>query len=78
LPRTPDTIVHVLLTAMATSTMVFLSTTNPGDGGSSVKPMGSFVYAMPDVGCPCFLFGMGSSIIRPFYPFFFSEDIFPS
>ncbi|QGA15000.1 hypothetical protein EYB26_002656 [Talaromyces marneffei] len=28
--------------------MVFLSTTTPGDSGSTMKPMGSFVYAMPD------------------------------
>lgn len=54
LPRTPHTNVHVHLTTMATSTMVFLSTTSAGDAGSTVKPMGSFVYAMPDVSCPCF------------------------
>jgi hypothetical protein len=34
--------------------MVFLSTTTPGDSGGgesgTLKPMGSFVYAMPDVG----------------------------
>ncbi|KAG0158389.1 20S proteasome chaperone domain-containing protein [Penicillium digitatum] len=28
--------------------MVFLATSSPGDSGGSVKPMGSFVYAMPD------------------------------
>lgn len=59
LPRTPHTNVHIHLTAMATSTMVFLSTTNAGDAGSSVKPMGSFVYSMPDVGCSAFYYAVG-------------------
>lgn len=49
LPKTPHTTVHIHLTSMKTSTMVFLSTTTPGDSGSTMKPMGSFVYAMPDV-----------------------------
>lgn len=49
LPKTPHTSVHIHLTPMNTSTMVFLSTTTPGDSGSTMKPMGSFVYAMPDV-----------------------------
>ncbi|KAH8698898.1 hypothetical protein BGW36DRAFT_396540 [Talaromyces proteolyticus] len=48
LPRTPHTNVHIHLTLMAKSTMVFLSTTNTGDSSSTLKPMGSFVYAMPD------------------------------
>ncbi|KAF3392312.1 hypothetical protein DPV78_010741 [Talaromyces pinophilus] len=48
LPKTPHTTVHIHLTPMKTSTMVFLSTTTPGDSGSTMKPMGSFVYAMPD------------------------------
>lgn len=29
--------------------MVFLATSTPGDSGGTVKPLGSFVYAMPDV-----------------------------
>lgn len=55
LPRTPHTTLHIHLTFMATSSLVFLSTTTPGDssggqsGGASLRPMGSFVYAMPDV-----------------------------
>ncbi|KAJ5682875.1 hypothetical protein N7462_006040 [Penicillium macrosclerotiorum] len=28
--------------------MVFLTTSTPGDSAGSSKPMGSFVYAMPD------------------------------
>lgn len=72
LPRTPHTTLHIHLTFLATSTMVFLSTTTPGDSGgggsgSMMKPMGSFVYAMPDVGVPFF--------IRDFASFMFvSED----
>lgn len=63
LPRTPHTTLHIHLTFMATSTLAFLSTTRPGDlgggqgGGASLRPMGSFVYAMPDV----------SSILRGLY-----------
>lgn len=30
--------------------MVFLATTTPGDSAGTMKPLGSFVYAMPDVG----------------------------
>ncbi|OKL63858.1 hypothetical protein UA08_01115 [Talaromyces atroroseus] len=48
LPKTPHTNVHIHLTFMATSTMVFLSTTTLGDSGSTLKPMGSLIYAMPD------------------------------
>lgn len=48
LPRVPHTTLHIHLTFLATSTMVFLATTTPGDGAGTLKPMGSFVYAMPD------------------------------
>ncbi|KAL1963667.1 hypothetical protein VTN77DRAFT_7988 [Rasamsonia byssochlamydoides] len=53
LPKTPYTTLHIHLTFLATSTMVFLSTTTTGDSGGggaggTLKPMGSFVYAMPD------------------------------
>lgn len=50
LPKTPHTTAHVHLTFLATSTMVFLATTTPGDSAGTMKPLGSFVYAMPDVG----------------------------
>jgi hypothetical protein len=61
LPKIPHTTLHIHLTLKATSTLVFLSTTAPGDfsegdmfgaGGRTaavLRPMGSFVYAMPDV-----------------------------
>lgn len=52
LPKTPYTTLHIHLTFLATSTMVFLSTTTTGESGGeggTLKPMGSFVYAMPDV-----------------------------
>ncbi|KAL1979204.1 hypothetical protein VTN96DRAFT_6515 [Rasamsonia emersonii] len=51
LPKTPYTTLHIHLTFLATSTMVFLSTTTTGESGGeggTLKPMGSFVYAMPD------------------------------
>ncbi|KAL1978105.1 hypothetical protein VTN31DRAFT_964 [Thermomyces dupontii] len=51
LPKTPHTTLHIHLTFLATSTLVFLSTTAPGDtvqGGGPLKSMGSFVYSMPD------------------------------
>ncbi|KAJ9283654.1 hypothetical protein DTO021C3_8770 [Paecilomyces variotii] len=48
LPKTPHTTAHVHLTFLATSTMVFLATTTPGDSAGTMKPLGSFVYAMPD------------------------------
>ena len=47
LPRALHTTVHIHLTFQPTHTMVFLATTMPGDSGE--KPLGSFVYAMPDV-----------------------------
>lgn len=47
LPRVLHTTAHIHLTFQATHTMVFLATSVPGDSGE--KPLGSFVYAMPDV-----------------------------
>lgn len=57
LPKYPHITLHIHLTILATSTLLFLTTTSPGDssnggggGGSAItKPMGSFIYAMPDV-----------------------------
>lgn len=58
LPKTPYATLHIHLTFLTTSTMVFLATTTTGESGGGggpagegrmLKPMGSFVYAMPDV-----------------------------
>ena len=49
LPKAPHTMLHTHLTFLATSTMLFLTTAAVGEATSSVAPMGSFVYAMPDV-----------------------------
>ncbi|KAK2762110.1 hypothetical protein FQN54_001117 [Arachnomyces sp. PD_36] len=48
LPKTPHTTLHIHLTFLATSVMVFITTTSMGDSGGTVKGMGSFVYAIPD------------------------------
>lgn len=53
-PRALHTTAHIHLTFEATYTMVFLATTQPGDSGE--KPLGSFVYAMPDVSCSTFTY----------------------
>jgi hypothetical protein len=49
LPKALHTTAHIHLTVLDNCTMVFLATSTPGDSAGSVKPMGSFVYAMPDV-----------------------------
>lgn len=49
LPKALHTTAHIHLTFLDTCTTVFLATSTPGDSAGSVKPMGSFVYAMPDV-----------------------------
>nr|ADI24966.1 unknown [Penicillium aethiopicum] len=48
LPKALHTTAHVHLNFLGHCAMVFLATSSPGDSGGSVKPMGSFVYAMPD------------------------------
>jgi Proteasome assembly chaperone 4 len=48
LPKIPRMTIHLHLTFFATTTMVFLTTTASGDHEAST-PMGSFVYAMPNV-----------------------------
>ncbi|KAJ5625131.1 hypothetical protein N7510_001440 [Penicillium lagena] len=48
LPRSLHTTAHLHLTFLDTCSMVFVTTTTPGDSTASAKPMGSFVYAMPD------------------------------
>lgn len=49
LPKALHTTGHVHLTFLGHCVMVHLATSTPGDSAGSVKPMGSFVYAMPDV-----------------------------
>ncbi|KAL4880222.1 hypothetical protein BJY04DRAFT_191955 [Aspergillus karnatakaensis] len=48
LPKALHTTAHIHLTVLNSCTMVFLATSAPGDSTGSVKPMGSFIYAMPD------------------------------
>ena len=48
LPKAPDTRIHLLLTIQATSILLFLTTTLNGDIATA-PPLGSFVYALPDV-----------------------------
>ena len=48
LPLAPHTTLHVQLTRLATSTLLFLTTRTPGDSAAS-SPLGSFVYAIPSV-----------------------------
>ncbi|GFF88300.1 conserved hypothetical protein [Aspergillus lentulus] len=48
LPKAFHTTAHVHLTILETCVTVFLATTTPGEPGGSLKPMGSFIYAMPD------------------------------
>jgi hypothetical protein len=48
LPQNPHMIVHGHLTFFKTNTMLFLTTAEAGELGG-LTPMGSFVYAMPNV-----------------------------
>ncbi|KAI9932126.1 hypothetical protein ASPWEDRAFT_483683 [Aspergillus wentii DTO 134E9] len=48
LPRALYTTAHVHLTFLDTCATVFLASSTPGDSAGSIKPMGSFIYAMPD------------------------------
>ena len=48
LPHSPGTRIHLHLTVLTSSIMVFLTSTNM-DAGQGGVAMGSFVYAMPDV-----------------------------
>lgn len=52
LPKTLYTTLHIHLTFLDTTAMVFLTTTSAGESQGTTKPMGSFVYALPDVGFP--------------------------
>jgi len=51
LPKAPDTRIHMQLTIQKTSILLFLTTAVNGDT-STVAPLGSFVYALPDVVLP--------------------------
>jgi hypothetical protein len=55
LPKALHTTGHVHLTYFGHCVMVHLATMTPGDSSGSFKPMGSFVYAMPDVSLLFFL-----------------------
>jgi len=48
LPKAPDTRIHLQLTIQKTSILLFLTTALNGET-SSGAPLGSFVYALPDV-----------------------------
>ncbi|EAU39477.1 predicted protein [Aspergillus terreus NIH2624] len=48
LPKALHTTAHIHLTLLDTCATVFLATSTPGDSAGSVRPMGSFIYAMPD------------------------------
>ena len=48
LPLTPHTTMHMQVMALQTSSMVFLTTTDPSNS-SSLSALGSFVYSMPNV-----------------------------
>jgi hypothetical protein len=50
LPKAPETRIHLYLTIQATSLLLFLTTALNGDT-STAAPLGSFVYALPDVSC---------------------------
>ena len=47
LPKAPQTQIHLQLTNTGTSLLIFLTTTSPDPSTSA--PLGSFVYAMPNV-----------------------------
>ncbi|KAJ5226381.1 hypothetical protein N7468_007606 [Penicillium chermesinum] len=48
LPKALHTTAHIHLTALERCATVFITTSTPGDSAGSFKPLGSFVYAMPD------------------------------
>lgn len=48
LPRSTETQIHLHLSHLSRTLLLFL-TTAPGGGPSTAAPLGSFVYALPDV-----------------------------
>lgn len=51
LPHSPGLRLNLHLTILATSVMLFLTSTST-EGASGAAALGSFVYAMPDVSFP--------------------------
>ncbi len=51
LQKTPHTTIHLSITVLATSTLVFLTSKTPADPPSS-SALGSLVYALPNVSPP--------------------------
>lgn len=49
LPKALHTTGHIHLNFLKHCATIYLATSTPGDSAGSVKPVGSFVYAMPDV-----------------------------
>lgn len=49
LPKAPHAILHGHLTFLEACAIIHLTTSEMGESGSSTAPLGSFVYAMPDV-----------------------------
>lgn len=49
LPKAPHAILHGHLTFLEGCAMVHLTTSELGESGSTLAPLGSFVYTMPDV-----------------------------
>ncbi|CAG8012014.1 unnamed protein product [Penicillium nalgiovense] len=84
LPKALHTTAHVHLNFLGHCAMVFLATSSPGDSGGSIKPMGSFVYAMPDVSTLpvnfimlCHISSEGNAIL-PRHSTWTGNDIFTS
>jgi hypothetical protein len=50
MPKAPEARIHLRLTIQTTSLLLFVTTTLNGDT-STTAPLGSFVYALPDVSC---------------------------
>ena len=48
-PRIPHTSIHLHLTLLSTSVMLFVTSRNVGEGDTGAAPLGSFVYSLPDV-----------------------------
>lgn len=51
LPFSPHTTLHLQITRLETSNLIFLTSTDPSTSGS-LSSLGSFVYAMPNVRFP--------------------------
>lgn len=49
LPNAPGSRIHTHLTILATSILLFCTSTTAEFASSAIPPLGSFVYAMPDV-----------------------------